>query len=80
MRNRYKIALALFVLLTVVGSSFAQTPVPIVIDTNAIFTQTNSWITIFAPILAIGLGISIALAILTFVGNQILKAFRGGKG
>lgn len=56
----------------------APTPVPIVVDTNAIFTQTNNWIAVFAPIVAIGVGISIALAILTFIGNQILKAFRGG--
>lgn len=59
--------------------AFAQTPVPIVVNTNDIFTQTNSWITVFSPILAIGIGISIALAILTFIGAQILKAFRGGK-
>jgi hypothetical protein len=60
--------------------AFAQTPVPIVVDTNAIFTSVNSWIVTFVPIVAIGLGIAIALAILTFIGNQILKAFRGGGG
>lgn len=58
--------------------SFAQTPVPIEIDTNAIFTSANTWITSFTPIFAIGIGIGIALAILTFVGAQIIKAFRGG--
>lgn len=66
-------------ILAVSVPAFAQTPVPIVVDTNAIFTQANSWITVFAPILAIGIGISIALAILTFIGQQILKAFKGSK-
>lgn len=56
--------------------AFAQTPVPIVVNTNVIFTQANSWITVFAPIMAIGIGIAIAIAILTFVGQQILKAFK----
>lgn len=55
--------------------SFAQTPVPIVIDTNEIFTQTNNWIDVFLPIVAIGAGISIALAILTFIVKQIVSAF-----
>lgn len=58
--------------------ALAQTPVPISVDTNQIFTSVNSWIVTFVPIVAIGLGIAIALAILTFIGNQILKAFRGG--
>lgn len=65
-------------MLVLVVPAFAQsTPVPIVVDTNEIFTQTNNWIAIFAPIVAIGIGIAIALAILTFIGNQILKAFKG---
>lgn len=74
---RYLIIFAAILAISV--PAFAQTPVPIVVDTNAIFTQANSWITVFAPILAIGIGISIALAILTFIGQQILKAFKGGK-
>jgi hypothetical protein len=74
---RYYILFA--VMLAVTVPAFAQTPVPIVVNTNDIFTQTNSWITVFSPILAIGIGISIALAILTFIGAQILKAFRGGR-
>jgi len=73
-----KILLAVLTVVLIAGSAMAQTPVPIVVDTNAIFTQTNNWISVFTPIIAIGVGISIALAILTFIGNQILKAFRGG--
>jgi cadmium resistance protein CadD (predicted permease) len=57
---------------------FAQTPVPIEVDTNQIFSSVNSWIVTFVPIVAIGLGISIALAILTFIGKEILHAFQGG--
>lgn len=56
--------------------AFAQTPVPLVVPTNEIFTQTNSWMQVFAPVVAIGVGIAIALAILGFIGNEILKAFR----
>ena len=77
MRKLVTLFAAVFALLMIAGSAMAQTPVPIVVDTNAIFTQTNNWIEVFAPIVAIGIGIAIALAILTFIGNQILKAFRG---
>ena len=55
---------------------FAQ--VTITVDTDPIFTETNSWITVFTPIVAIGIGISIALAILTFIGREIVNAFRSG--
>lgn len=69
--------LAMFVLAAVPAFAQEPTQVPIVVDTNAIFTQTNNWIAVFAPIVAIGIGIAIALAILTFIGAQILKAFKG---
>lgn len=71
-------AVLLAVLLAPVAPTFAQTPVPLVVDTNQIFTSTNTWISTFIPIMAIGIGISVALAILTFIGTQIVKAFRGG--
>lgn len=60
---------------TFVMPMMAQTPVPIEIDTNEIFSQTNNWIDVFLPIVAIGAGISIALAILTFIVKQIVSAF-----
>ena len=76
---------AMMVLMVVPAFAQTSTPIPptatlvaIVVPTNQIFTQTNSWITVFTPLVAIGIGIAIALTILTFVGNQILKAFRGG--
>lgn len=71
-----RLLLVLGLMLAVAGSAFAQTPVPIIVDTNPIFQQANNWIAIFGPIIAIGVGISIAIAILTFIGNQIIKAFK----
>lgn len=70
---RLYVFLAAILALTV--PSYAQTPVPLVVPVNDIFIQTNSWLAIFGPIIAIGVGIAVALAILTFVGNQIIKAF-----
>jgi hypothetical protein len=58
-----------------VGAANAQTPVPLNIPVNQIFTETNSWMATFAPIAAIGIGISIALAILGYLGKMIRSAF-----
>lgn len=55
----------------------AQTPVPLEIPTNVIFSETNNWLETFAPIAAIGIGISIALAVLGYLGKMIVSAFRG---
>lgn len=69
-------AFVLALLFVHVGPSFAQeTPVPLDIPVNDIFTETNNWMAVFAPIAAIGIGISIALAILGYLGNMIRKAF-----
>lgn len=68
--------LMLAAILAISVPTFAQTPVPLVVPTNEIFTQTNTWMEVFAPVVAIGVGIAIALAILGFIGNEILKAFR----
>ena len=54
--------------------SFAQ--VTLTIPTDDIFTAINSWIVTFAPIVAIGIGISAAIAILGYVGAMIVSAFR----
>lgn len=84
-------ALALLVVTALTLATFTPTlaqtatPVPptatpavvsLVIDTNEIFTQTNSWIAQFTPIQAIGIGAALALAILAFVGAVIIGAFR----
>lgn len=58
-------------------TAFAQTAVPLSIDVNAIFTQTNSWMDALMPVFAIGAGITIAIAIITLVVTQIVKGFRG---
>jgi hypothetical protein len=65
--------LALFMMNIV---AFAQEPVTLTVPTDQIFEEANNWIVTFAPIVAIGIGISIALAILTFIGSQIVAAFR----
>lgn len=57
-----------------VSHSFAQ--VTLTIPTDDIFTSINDWIATFAPIVAIGIGIAAAIAILTFVGKQIVNAFK----
>lgn len=79
--------LSIVVLAVFLGTmaAFAQTntPVPptatvtpgLTVPTNEFFTSTNSWIQTFAPILAIGVGIAVALAILRFIGKQIVDAF-----
>jgi hypothetical protein len=52
-----------------------ETPVPLDIPINDIMVSTNSWLTTFAPIAAIGIGISIALAVLGYLGKMIKSAF-----
>lgn len=78
---------SIVVMAVLMGSmaAFAQTNTPIpptatvtpglTVPTNEFFTSTNSWISTFAPILAIGVGIAVALAILRFIGKQIVDAF-----
>jgi hypothetical protein len=69
-------ALLLTGLLALPSAVFAQTPIPIEIPTDVIFTEANNWIITFAPIAAIGIGISIAIAILGYIGKMIIGAFR----
>ena len=65
------------VLFAQAGVTYAQTPVPnLQIPTTTIFNEANSWIQVFAPIAAIGIGISIAIAVLGYVGKMIVSAFR----
>ena len=64
-------------------AAFAQTatpvptPVLLAIPTDVLFTSANNWIATFAPIAAIGIGISIAIAVLGYIGVMIVKGFRG---
>jgi hypothetical protein len=73
-------ALALVAVAVAVSAapSFAQsTPVPLEIPTGVIFSETNNWLETFAPIAAIGIGITIALAVLGYLGKMIVSAFKG---
>lgn len=67
--------LMVFLVINVVVSFAQETPVPLDIPINDIMESTNSWLTTFAPIAAIGIGISIALAVLGYLGKMIKSAF-----
>lgn len=61
----------------VVQIAYAQTAtiVPLDIPINPVFEQTNNWMATFAPIVAIGIGITLALAIFGFIARMIKSAF-----
>ncbi len=71
---RLRVFIIAVIVFSAVMVSFAQ--VQITVDTDAIFTEANVWIAVFTPIVAIGIGIAIALAILRFIGKQIVSAFK----
>lgn len=77
-RNPKTLMLAILIsmLALSVVPAFAQTPVPLEIPTDVIFSETNNWLTTFAPIAAIGIGITIALAVLGYLGKMIVSAFK----
>jgi hypothetical protein len=60
--------------------AFAQEtePVQLELDMGPLFSQINHWVTVLMPVLSIGFAIMIAIAIISFVGNTVVKAFRGG--
>jgi hypothetical protein len=61
--------------------SMAQEAAPepqINIPLDTLFGSINTWIEVFLPIVAIGGGIMIALALLNMVVNMIRKALGGG--
>lgn len=66
---------ALMLLLSVMPAAAQSTTIEI--DTDVLFSSVNSWITTFLPIMAIPIGIAVALAILGLIGYQIVKAFSG---
>lgn len=78
-KAKFRALLVLLFLLSVSMTALAQDPVTLDIPTDDIFTSINSWIVTFVPVVAIGIGIAAALAILGFVGNEIIKAFKGGR-
>jgi hypothetical protein len=74
-RRRALIIMLLIVFLLVVNaSSFAQSSISF--DPASLINQINVWVPVFLPILGIGLGITIAIALIEKVGSSILKAFK----
>jgi len=68
-------AFSMMMMIAVPG--FAQTPVPITIDTNSLLSQINTWTSSLDDIIFLGTAIAIAIALLGFIGKQILRAFQG---
>jgi len=55
------------------------TIVPITINTNNLLTQVNTWTGSLDDIVFLGVAISIAIAILTFIGMKVLEAFKDSR-
>jgi len=75
MGNKLMFAVMIALMLTVPQMAFAQSQT-IEIDFTVLFGQINQWIVQFLPIMAIGIGIAVAIAIINFVGNRITDAFK----
>lgn len=54
--------------------AFAQSDT-ITIDTSSLFTQINTWIAALDDVVFLGAAIGIAIAVLTYIGYTILRAF-----
>jgi len=74
-RKSLIVMLALVMMLVLNGFSFATSSISF--DPSTLIDQINVWVPVFLPILGIGLGITIAIALIEKVGGSILKAFRG---
>jgi len=73
-RKMLIVVLMLTFMLVMNGFSFAQSSISF--DPSTLIDQINVWVPVFLPILGIGLGITIAIALIEKVGGSILKAFR----
>jgi hypothetical protein len=78
MKLRVQLFVAAMIAVFLVPQAFTFASVTISIDTDALFTSVNTWIATFIGPLSIGIGIAVALALITFIGAQIIGAFRGG--
>lgn len=88
MNKRVLVLALLLLLLAIPAAAQTNTPIPptatpapptavsLSVDTNVLFNQANSWIASFLPIFAVGIGLSVALAILTYVGARIVGALQ----
>jgi hypothetical protein len=78
-RNKTLLKLLLVVLVLALSavSAFAQTPMPTLnIPIPDMIASVNQWTPNLAPIVMLGVGASIAMAILLFLGNILLWAFK----
>jgi len=73
-RKSLIVVLLLTFMLVMNGFSFATSSISF--DASAMIDQINIWVPVFLPILGIGLGITIAIALIEKVGSGILDAFR----
>jgi len=78
--HKYRLVIALMLALMLCVPEMAFASGTLDIDLTPLFDQINYWVTQLFPILSIGVGIAIAIALIGFVGSSIKKAFVGGKG
>lgn len=70
----FAVLVAVFVISALPAAAQSTT---ITVDTDVLFSSVNQWIATFLPVLAIPIGIAIALALLWMIGSQIVNAFKG---
>jgi len=77
-KSQYMVLMAFAMLVNTVAA-FAQSDENVSLDIpiDAFISATNTWVEELAPVVAITTGIAIALAVLGFIGNAIIKGFRG---
>lgn len=76
-RDRKSVIVSILVFVVGAIPAFAQTTPTISIDTDQFMSAINTWLPMAVQIAAIGVGISAAFALATFVGNMITNAFSG---
>lgn len=74
--QRARLALTVLLALLLSLSAMPSHAQSISFDATVLISQVNIWIVIFLPILSIGMGINIAIALVEKVGDSILGAFR----
>lgn len=58
-----------------------MTPIPtLALNMSDLFTQTNSWMGTFSPIVNFALGAGLAITLLLFVGALILRVIKNALG
>ncbi len=76
-RKRFVLFFVLVAVFVVSALPAAAQSTTITVDTDVLFSSVNQWIATFLPVLAIPIGIAIALALLWMIGSQIVNAFKG---